>query len=174
MDGRACNFNPRTPRGVRPGIALQGSCKAYFNPRTPRGVRHLPTRLTLCTTDYFNPRTPRGVRLGQADGLSSPDDFNPRTPRGVRLNSLRWMKSLGVFQSTHPSRGATQRPCSPKAPTFISIHAPLAGCDMHEGFANEVLKNFNPRTPRGVRPWTDIAGLVKIPFQSTHPSRGAT
>ena len=34
------HFNPRTPRGVRRGIAhARGRGPWYFNPRTPRGVR---------------------------------------------------------------------------------------------------------------------------------------
>ena len=56
-----------------------------------------------------------------------------------------------LFQSTHPLRGATIRNCLSERLCFISIHAPLAGCD-------EVLrpfvpreKDFNPRTPCGVR-----------------------
>ena len=60
--------------------------------------------------------------------------------------------STRTFQSTHPLRGATIRLCRAAAPGFISIHAPLAGCD-------ETYK---------------IAQMGDAVFQSTHPLRGAT
>ena len=101
-------------------------------------------------------------------------NFNPRTPCGVR-----------------PIRGDC-----PVFHNFISIHAPLAGCDELRDLQSVTERDFNPRTPCGVRPrcpsmrprpayfnprtpcgvrpgvapeaiWTEI-------FQSTHPLRGAT
>ena len=58
--------------------------------------------------DDFNPRTPCGVRHGDdpQDGAQV-YDFNPRTPCGVR-----------------PVRVYKNMPAG-----WISIHAPLAGCD---------------------------------------------
>ena len=35
--------------------------------------------------------------------------------------------------------------------TDISIHAPLAGCDAGDTAEVVAVRNFNPRTPRGVR-----------------------
>ena len=79
--------------------------------------------------------------------------FNPRTPHGVRLCACCDWIGEGQFQSTHPSRGATQTaklppigtddfnprtphgvrqahyPTHPAGPA-ISIHAPLTGCDL--------------------------------------------
>ena len=101
------------------------------------------------------------------------------------------------FQSTHPLRGATEEartatrtytdfnprtPCgvrhasntpNPQSMT-ISIHAPLAGCDILGLPNNLSWPNFNPRTPCGVR--LLIARRINKPiaFQSTHPLRGAT
>ena len=57
-----------------------------------------------------------------------------------------------TFQSTHPLRGATQ---------------PETWLRRHE-------RNFNPRTPCGVRPITRRWNTTKKAFQSTHPLRGAT
>ena len=79
-----------------------------------------------------------------------------------------------VFQSTHPSRGATismrpsgfVRTISIHAPLTgcdqyqtaedslnqdISIHAPLTGCDALTCSKEYFIINFNPRTPHGVR-----------------------
>ena len=40
-----------------------------FNPRTPRGVRPMPTKRMATDTHYFNPRTPRGVRHEYLDQI---------------------------------------------------------------------------------------------------------
>ena len=56
----------------------------------------------------------------------------------------------------------------------ISIHAPLAGCDAGYHARNWQKHDFNPRTPCGVR--RDFAHIRQQTsrFQSTHPLRGAT
>ena len=56
----------------------------------------------------------------------------------------------------------------------ISIHAPLAGCDAPTFNLAFSGLNFNPRTPCGVRPRTNVPDVGRQPFQSTHPLRGAT
>ena len=101
------------------------------------------------------------------------------------------------FQSTHPARGATGGLLLTSTVDSISIHAPREGCDRgcccHARVAGVfqsthpargatsggqitvlVGLNFNPRTPRGVRPPRRLAPLRSASFQSTHPARGAT
>ncbi len=101
------------------------------------------------------------------------------------------------FQSTHPARGATRdRFDHGSTPLVISIHAPREGCDYNIGhglkldkisihapregcdeyarFKAEQWRNFNPRTPRGVRHGDYRISLFAQGFQSTHPARGAT
>ena len=78
---------------------------------------------------HFNPRTPCGVRLSSCPSKEARKYFNPRTPCGVRLSGIASTCSL----------------------IQISIHAPLAGCDLAR----------SPPSP-------------SEPFQSTHPLRGAT
>ena len=56
-----------------------------------------------------------------------------------------------LFQSTHPLRGATVQTVCAKAIDAISIHAPLAGCDGSSGGRPPDRRDFNPRTPCGVR-----------------------
>ena len=56
-------------------------------------------------------------------------DFNPRTPCGVRPSYSAIRSQRSTFQSTHPLRGATAAGEYSLAAFFISIHAPLAGCD---------------------------------------------
>ena len=80
---------------------------------------------------YFNPRTPRGVRLligVYSLGLRSISIHAPREGCDVSWYTTNSLKHQ--FQSTHPARGAT----------LSSPHRPFSHRD------------FNPRTPRGVRP----------------------
>ena len=79
--------------------------------------------------------------------------FNPRTPYGVRLASLENCSFLAFY---------------------ISIHAPLAGCDLRSAHQDSGTSYFNPRTPCGVRRCSFPCPSRAHTFQSTHPSRGAT
>ena len=102
------------------------------------------------------------------------------------------------FQSTHPARGATSGHVAHlRLDAIISIHAPREGCDICSQRARAPSWNFNPRTPRGVRPMSSLSrsraslhfnprtprgvrpvpsptGWASLKFQSTHPARGAT
>ena len=78
--------------------------------------------------------------------------FNPRTPCGVRHLQGGTLSSGSLFQSTHPLRGATHWFSREVNSTTISIHAPLAGCDV--GCLSLL--------------------VLRSIFQSTHPLRGAT
>ena len=102
----------------------------------------------------------------------------------------------GIFQSTHPVRGATvyigETVCAevisihaPRAgcdyvfgvvckPDDISIHAPRAGCDSTAAPRDSATNHFNPRTPCGVRLIARKTTMCRRLFQSTHPVRGAT
>ena len=105
-------------------------------------------------------------------------------------------RSSQEFQSTHPLRGATFTVVFTQRVARISIHAPLAGCDIscprqyradeisiHAPLAgcdnlirhNVLLRHhFNPRTPCGVRRRSRPRCRDFPQFQSTHPLRGAT
>ena len=56
------HFNPRSPRGERPGYASPMSYSRHFNPRSPRGERPPRRWECPCRYCYFNPRSPRGER----------------------------------------------------------------------------------------------------------------
>ena len=79
-----------------------------------------------------------------------------------------------TFQSTHPMRGATVIYRLPWLKAPISIHAPHAGCDRPFWDRRKNARNFNPRTPCGVRPADVMTVDESRLFQSTHPMRGAT
>ena len=56
----------------------------------------------------------------------------------------------------------------------ISIHAPREGSDMPKRSIRKSTPHFNPRSPRGERPFIiEIARRINR-FQSTLPARGAT
>ena len=125
-------------------------------------------------------------------------DFNPRTPHGVRQLPLLPQREQGGFQSTHPSRGATQCTHCVLYYRHISIHAPLTGCDTTQGHGNTHKHGISIHAPltgcdfrvffslwrgakfqsthpsRGATPGGKIKGGLTTIFQSTHPSRGAT
>ena len=78
------------------------------------------------------------------------------------------------FQSTHPARGATRRyVCTNEGWRFQSTH-PARGATVRGGRPGSHRKNFNPRTPRGVRLLQEQEAELEQVFQSTHPARGAT
>ena len=96
----------------------------------------------------------------------------------------------GLFQSTHPSWGATfseslskshrlyfnprthrgvrhTRYCVYVKHINISIHAPIVGCDAKTQSRLSTARNFNPRTHRGVRPFAVKEG-AKLQDISIH------
>ena len=124
-----------------------------------------------------------GCDLRVASAIESAINFNPRTHRGVRLSLTLISLTIYVFQSTHPSWGATAylvfcinlSKISIHAPivgcddgvhkrkinyTVISIHAPIVGCDFIVFKLIYQQTYFNPRTHRGVRQLSE--GLLKV------------
>ena len=102
------------------------------------------------------------------------DYFNPRSPRGLR----RWLTAENVFAriiSIH----AAQEGCDFDAAPFnidyiISIHAAQEGCDGKCLKTCPLLKDFNPRSPRGLRLTAKRRHIKLRRFQSTQPKRAAT
>ena len=101
---------------------------------------------------YFNPRTPCGVRRLVPAKPPSAGVISIHAPRAGCDDTFSSVSfNFSTFQSTHPVRGATDAAGIWKNPQQISIHAPRAGCDPagHRPFLT--WRNFNPRTPCGVR-----------------------
>ena len=57
--------------------------------------------------------------------------FNSRTPGGVRLVPDSDYSGVGMFQFTHPGRGATGETSKAEGLIPVSIHAPREGCDAY-------------------------------------------
>ena len=101
--------------------------------------------------------------------------FNPRAPRGARQSRFDYYWPVFAFQSTRPSRGATEQAQIQRDWTAISIHAPLAGRDRHFAHPSTRILNISIHAPLAGRDYYDKLFDVENPeFQSTRPSRGAT
>ena len=182
--------------GCDAGRCTPKSQKTHFNPRTPCGVR-LRQRLPGRSAARFQSTHPlRGATPDARAQLLRLQHFNPRTPCGVRPWTRSSSGASGEFQSTHPLRGATCLAKLKDKTDEISIHAPLAGCDLPRKAQGQNGRNFNPRTPCGVRPDSTPSpscsadfnprapcgarpggadsGAPRREFQSTRPLRGAT
>ena len=213
------HFNPRTPCGVRHAVRLLRQRQQQFQSTHPLRGATWAYQQNLRSLCHFNPRTPCGVRLQNIRNAASATfisihaplagcdrcpcelggndyDFNPRPPCGVRRRLSSRSRRRLLFQSTHPLRGATLELTLPCYAHYISIHAPLAGCDaarkscgsrriisIHAPLAGcdsplynyeDTYRDFNPRTPCGVRPASVVSWASITTFQSTHPLRGAT
>ena len=147
---------------------------------------------------HFNPRTPRGVRPGGGCGAHQDGGISIHAPReGCDDQNLNGSSQCQI--SIHaPREGCDLCLCRRLTSTItISIHAPREGCDVITKFRRSLERDFNPRTPRGVRREVLDNGVVvhgnsnpRTPrgvrprrkglhwitdrFQSTHPARGAT
>ena len=191
------HFNPRSPRGERP---MTGACSTMLYPFQST----LPARGATSDRGAWSrsevisihaPREGSDFLFYLTPGMCY--YFNPRSPRGER--HLRAWRSavILIFQSTLPARGATVADHNGREPELISIHAPREGSDSFFLLFVSRLSHFNPRSPRGERPWRlntlprlrlnfnprsprgerpmyasdqHLAGT----FQSTLPARGAT
>ena len=109
------------------------------------------------------------------DRLWTPSRFQSTHPlRGATSSTVKSL-TFGKFQSTHPLRGATRRTAAVRALVAISIHAPLAGCDLALCRELGVSVDISIHAPlAGCDISSDNTAWIFGEFQSTHPLRGAT
>ena len=113
---------------------LRNQCILIFQSTHPSWGATLAYLQAIGRKRDFNPRTHRGVRPARPEEMRRDSDFNPRTHRGVR-HLFQWLSMTNVlFQSTHPSWGATRANAHIKEHVGISIHAPIVGCDIFSLF----------------------------------------
>ena len=123
------NFNPRTPCGVR--LVVKRDIRFFVD---------ISIHAPHAGCDNVQHTVPRFCDISIHAPLAGCDDhlifaaacrlyFNPRTPCGVRRALLSRIIGARRFQSTHPLRGATYDVSAIFTQVYISIHAPLAGCD---------------------------------------------
>ncbi len=145
-----------------------------FNPRTPRGVRRQVNARQVGARLFQSTHPAWGATTTNEYGHGV-DYISIHAPRvgcdALAIGALAWAL---VFQSTHPAWGATITYNEAEGSAAISIHAPRVGCDPVSGYQRDSGIDFNPRTPRGVRPVCVDNGIPSYVFQSTHPAWGAT
>ena len=126
-----CDFNPRTPCGVRHMIARCVMLCLGFQSTHPVWDATTMTYKDCYANEYFNPRTSHEVRQCLSFTMCKSTHFNPRTPCGVRRKGSHSGSDRTLISIHAPHAG-----CDAAAPDdlviiFISIHAPHAGCDYH-------------------------------------------
>ena len=118
------NFNPRPPRGGRPGRSRPiRPLIIDFNPRPPRGERRgadgtKPEQLQI-SIHALREESDSFFMLLSCCGCN----FNPRPPRGERRSWRRPAANPRRFQSTPSARRATSCPRRAFRHRPISIHA---------------------------------------------------
>ena len=169
-------FNPRSPRGERHYSYHVDTPTFFISIHAPRegsdclispGVlgrqpfqSTLPARGATYFCDHLRAPFPFQSTLPARgatylffcfSGCSS--DFNPRSPRGERLPPMIH-GSINIRISIHAPREGSDDSASSKVFSIsISIHAPREGSDQITYFYSRVCRYFNPRSPRGERPW---------------------
>ena len=146
-----------------------------FNPRTPRGVRRGAYTHTVWFSPYFNPRAPCGARLvALHKGGGKP---------GISIHALRegcdLRSALGLFGSEGisihaPHAGRDEKESFSYILWPISIHAPHAGrnADDDGGKRRVLISIHAPHAGRDSD--TSRSARSSCKFQSTRPMRGAT
>ncbi len=167
----ACSFQSTHPSrgatGMLVGLSVLGGISIHAPLAGCDHIRHPASP----RSGYFNPRTPRGVRLVEAFLDRARKDFNPRTPRGVRQKHPDILAKCCLISIHAPLAGCDVPDGGDDPKGVISIHAPLAGCDgLYRPLAPSGC-NFNPRTPRGVRLST-ISQIVFSPNFNPRTPRG--
>ena len=148
---RLPGFNPRTPCGVRPALAVLGERDFLFqSTHSLRSATHMELGHDAALGVSIHALLAECDRIGVDDWMI-PTGFNPRTPCGVRLGNGGSFPLVSRFQSTHSLRSATADLVSTCIPEQVSIHALLAECDKKKAIWCRSFCCFNPRTPCGVR-----------------------
>ena len=100
--------------------------------------------------------------------------FNSRTLGRVRLSTFALRPSFGVFQFTHPGKGATPYGKRTTRSSACFNSRTLGRVRLVVGLLLLCCSSFNSRTLGRVRPRRGLCHLSTLLFQFTHPGKGAT
>ena len=168
------NFNPRSPRGLR-HLQREKAVKILsFQSTQPEwaATHHNVAWFIRCSN--FNPRSPSGLRPKPSGRLKIKCLFQSTQPEwaatvAVLILSINWL-----FQSTQPEWAATRFRPTLQNLLVISIHAARVGCDISKSGIINTWKDFNPRSPSGLRLSSLSMFSHSSQFQSTQPEWAAT
>ena len=79
------HFNPRSPDGERPVVAVAHRLRQHFNPRSPDGERLIRCRVVGGMPRFQSTLPGWGATNSSSASRSRVVDFNPRSPDGERL-----------------------------------------------------------------------------------------
>ena len=171
-DNSSDDFNPRPPRGGRPGKFVQFKLiKSFQSTPSPRRAT-IPLPCAVQSRRFQSTPSPRRATCRHRPKMAARLYFNPRPPRGGRLDALCQIVPCRSFQSTPSPRRATKFSLCRLCVLQISIHAlPAEGDDALFQF-RFLTFHFNPRPPRGGR-----RQIRRVPAKRPHhfnprPPRG--
>ena len=144
------HFNPRPPRGGRPGWITGTASGLGISIHAPRegGDGSYKVNLLVYFISIHAPR--EGGDTWDRMSRDAAFDFNPRPPRGGRPAKAKRKVTI----------------------TLISIHAPREGGDAVGGVEGQYGENFNPRPPRGGRPSGFHRFRMRFDFNPRPPRGG--
>ena len=179
LDRLCCRsyFNPRPPRGERPGCNAGHNLSDVFQstPSARRATQGLFLFLLFhqisihalreegdrAGRDKSRPASQISIHAlrGESDPWllplrSSTHNFNPRPPRGERLGVVLLSLKHKNFNPRPPRGGRPAGAAGHRQPHGISIHALREEGDSTTIVAMDARTYFNPRPPRGGRPRT--------------------
>ena len=144
-------FNPRLPRGRRPGWSSVFRAAIMFQSAPPAREATPPGRGAV------GPQ-PVSIRASRAGGDAGRGPVPG--PQGVSIRASRAGGDHPVDHLQPPGR--------------VSIRASRAGGDSHSQSGQHRVSSFNPRLPRGRRHEAVLHENEEIRFQSAPPAREAT
>ena len=149
-------FNPRSPRGERrPGAACSTISGPFQSTLPSRGATVFRLSSSMLSSKFQSTLPSRGATGNALDFAAASSHFNPRSPRGERRSEERGRDGGDGFQSTLPSRGATASLLLAINPMQFQSTLPSRGATPMSIMRSIRFKNFNPRSPRGERRYSD-------------------
>ena len=149
-----CHFNPRPPRGGRLSHTAGNSAVPRFQSTPPaRGATRYGDHQQRHPRD-FNPRPPRGGRRTSLSTLTGKTIISIHAPReGGDSRRVIFRPFSEIFQSTPPARGATPVVDAVDRLNEFQSTPPARGATSFPGEVYGTRYYFNPRPPRGGRPF---------------------
>ena len=172
------DFNPRSPRGLRPVPVMSDSKLSLFQSTQPKRAATVASTWSSCAAIGFQSTQPkRAATMGMPTAQLAYSEISIHAARvGCDRFSFASKNNLKRFQSTQPEWAAT---CAAKATSssfsFISIHAARVGCDADVWQATNLQYSISIHAARvGCDNTTGGVYVYNSLFQSTQPEWAAT
>ena len=122
----------------------------------------------------FNPRSPSGLRPCSCFNCVASCIFQSTQPEWAATAFSERRNGYFVFQSTQPEWAATWYTINSKKCVVFQSTQPEWAATLSACRGQHFKKNFNPRSPSGLRPARSAMIFLSILFQSTQPEWAAT